>query len=541
VSTPSRVRLLLTSAALLSLVFSSCDCGPPSPDAGPPGDGGTTEPPVDAGPPPVSVLMRVTPGGWLFTAAGEEQLVTATATDLLGADLAEEEVDALDLEWVSNAPEQVSVTADPDDPLRARLRAEQPVATAVVVVRSRVAPELVSAPVVVTVAPLRPAIQPSFQDDEDIVFPLPQALPLVGNTGVLSADVQPDGQGGLRIGPFTSDEVLALFSATEDDGTVLDLEAWATRDPEDLLDAEPPSDGGVPDVDPLDPDGDGAVGGTFTPDGFVPDGQAVIERTLKPLPTLRVPLVLRGAPPAVGDIVIGRGVTPLLLRVESAVARDGFTLVQGTPLSVQDVFSSFKAAFDWQALDAAGFIGAEYEARVLGPNAGAQNYDEDHCGLELFAGTLEAQQINFSSTKTFVFDFALETSDDDTPIDELTLRFGYDWQVDANPLLVVEGSPKLKLKCEFDNVELLGRKRGPVAGPAGAILGWYIGPRLPLLRGGAEARRRHHDPGRDRIVPPARRARLHLLHRRRFHEPLGLHRRLADPRVVMHDRRPTVR
>ncbi len=353
----------------------------------------------------------------------------------------------LTFQWLSTDP-AISVTPAAQ-PGQAVVRAEQAAGSSVIVAQALEDPTVMSDPVLVSVARMAPSV--ALVEDDAIVFPQTQVRLFVGTTTATLGGAIEETDGGLTFGGFTGAELRdAMRFVGADGGTPQNWnEYWATGPG-----LPPDTDAGEPQY-VEDPDaGPGEIPGVVVEEGcgecqsqfplFVHRDNRVTDVPYPPMPSITSAVVLQGTAPAVGTVVMGRGLQPVGGRVVSTQQRGGYALVVLEPVEADDVYNEVNLAVDLIALRDQGLISNSYRRALLGlPMLGAFG----ECTL---ATNVQISDVQGSLNPTvsldpvWRFNFLKTTGQPPT----MNVRMGVETRLGIAPNLSFQAAPKIKFTCD---------------------------------------------------------------------------------------------
>ena len=165
----------------------------------------TSEP--DSGGP--SITLQVIPAAVTFTEKGQSKVLEVKAYNEQGEEVALPS----DIEWHSSHPDRASITRDPSIPSRVTVTSETELGGALIIARSAAQTDIVSPPVDVVVAQLKPEVQ--LIPDSRVVFPPANLPPDAALDTYLPPDIE-ERNGQVFIGSFSEDELANLFEIVDE-------------------------------------------------------------------------------------------------------------------------------------------------------------------------------------------------------------------------------------------------------------------------------------------------------------------------------------
>lgn len=311
----------------------------------------------------------------------------------------------MQLRWRTSDTDVVSVTADPADPRRATLRTEVPMGNAEIAVGIRGDTSVVSNRLGVLIAPLAPDVDPV--TDAEVVFPtvnLPEGA--TPENFPLPDVTGPDVNGEQYIGPFAASELAALFETRP-----------GTED----------------------------------------------------LPTLvRTAIVMRGAAPQPGRILIGTENAALLGRITQVIERGGMSLVQLENIAFLDAFTQLKFSLDEGHLTLRGLIATESRDKRRATRRKSTTNPDIKCEGQTQYPAI-ALKPTFSAS--FQNNSSLAFEKDDQGIKLVRVVVGFTTSIAAKSGIEFRLAIERKFKCTFPpKLE----KSTPVPGPLAPVLSGYI-------------------------------------------------------------------
>ncbi len=153
--------------------------------------------------------LRLNPTAVLFTAQGQEETLKVEAFDSSGQPVS---LEGVGLEWLNSDPSVLQVTFDANNPQMATIRSLTDLGSAVLSVRSTANNDLITTPLVVTIAKLKAGVK--LIPDEKVAFPTVN-LPPGATPDNFTPPFFEEINGVMHVGPFPNEDIMELLEVVD--------------------------------------------------------------------------------------------------------------------------------------------------------------------------------------------------------------------------------------------------------------------------------------------------------------------------------------
>ena len=153
--------------------------------------------------------LRLNPTAVLFTTQGQEETLKVEAFDSSGQPVS---LEGVGLEWLNSDSSTVQVNIDPNTPTVATIRSLKDMGSAVLSVRSTANNDLITAPLMVTIAKLKAGVK--LIPDDKVAFPTVN-LPPGATPDNFTPPFFEEINGVMHVGPFPNDNIMALLEVID--------------------------------------------------------------------------------------------------------------------------------------------------------------------------------------------------------------------------------------------------------------------------------------------------------------------------------------